>query len=84
VLLRANSDAFSTTRSDLFRDLFPFIGTTNRTALDKKISRALGYDVSDCVVSEQQPEGTSYKCNIDYSVGFVFVLIDHDGHVIPE
>lgn len=83
VLLRANSDVFSTTRRDLFQDLLPSIHTAGRNNVDEKISRKLGYDVSGCSVTDQVPEGKQYKCDVDYSVDTVYVLIDHDGYVYP-
>jgi len=34
-------------------------------------------------VSDHLPEGKQYKCDVDYSVETVYVLIDHDGYVYP-
>lgn len=83
VLLRANSDAFSTTRGDLFRDLLPAIHKASRDKLEVKISRRLGYEVSECVVFEKARDGTSYECAVDYSVESVIVDIDKAGNVYP-
>jgi hypothetical protein len=83
VLLRANSDVFSTTRRDLFQDLLPSFHSGGRNKVDEKISRKLGYDVSGCSVTDELREGKQYECNVDYSVESVYVLIDHDGYVYP-
>ena len=82
VLLSANSDAFSTTRRDLIRDLLPSIRTASRDPVDEKVSRRLGYRVSSCTPSED-PEGTLYECDVDYSVERIYVEIDQEGNVYP-